>query len=142
MTMPTIVEVILFFHCLSVYNNGLQKRTLNVPQYNCMRTVIGCYVQRLLKVSRKPFSNAPFTDVFIAMAPYILLTNSICQFRVLVTCHSCLSSLPSLNTLDDADNTLREEDGVDVATFECSASQNDALNSVRCPMYDRLHWPN
>lgn len=54
-TTPTIFEVIISFHYLSVFNHGLQKKTLPVPQNYSASTIIGFRAQRLLKACKKLF---------------------------------------------------------------------------------------
>lgn len=50
MTIPTIFEIIFFFHCLSTFNDSLQMKTLRVPHdYRTGKFVVYC-MQRLLKI--------------------------------------------------------------------------------------------
>lgn len=49
MTTRAIFLVIIFFRCLLFFNDGLQKKTLTVPQSYCLGTLIGLHVQHLLK---------------------------------------------------------------------------------------------
>lgn len=79
-TTRSIFEIGFFSHCLPVLSDRLQKKILTVPQNHRAGTLIGFYVQRLLKTLNKLFSGTSFTDFFEAGAPCMLFDNSISQF--------------------------------------------------------------
>lgn len=79
----TILEFTIFFHCLSVFNGGLRKKTLTVYQNYGAGMLVGFCVQRLLKIYRELLSNSPFANNFEAIVSYMLIASGICQFQVL-----------------------------------------------------------
>lgn len=77
---------------------------------------------------RRCLARELFTDLYKAMAPYMLFNNSICQFQVLAACSEGLSLLSLQSTL--ADVSLKRKEGVDTAAFRRPANMNDALRFV------------
>lgn len=77
MTTATIFAVIIFFHCWSVYDDGLQNKTLTVPQDYRAGPLIDICVQHLINVWKELFTKTRFVDVSERMAPDVLFDNFI-----------------------------------------------------------------
>lgn len=83
MSTPTILEVTVFFHCFSVFNDELEKNTLTVPHDYCTGTLINVCVQHLIMVLRELSGTPPSTGSSEAVSPYMLFDNGVCQLQVL-----------------------------------------------------------
>lgn len=81
MTKSAILEFIIFFHCLSMLNDGFLKKTVKLTQDYRDATLIGFCVQLLLTDWKQQFSKSPFIDVLETMASYVLFEKGICRFK-------------------------------------------------------------
>lgn len=62
MTSPTILEVIITFHCLSVFNNGVQNERLNVRQNYRAAALVDFFVEHLSKAWKELMTESQFTE--------------------------------------------------------------------------------
>lgn len=127
MTTTTIFDVIIFFQYFSVFSDGLQKKTLIMPQNHRAGTLIGFCAQRVLKAWKELLSKSPFTDFSKAMSPYMLFDNSACRFPALSTRSEGLSLLLQQKKLVDVSGVLKGEEFVETAVFYWSVNTDDML---------------
>lgn len=85
MTTPVIFEAIIFFQRLSVFNDGLHKRTLILSQDDHTGKWIGFHALRLHKEWKQLFRKSPFTKFSKAMVSDMHLDLSICELQVFST---------------------------------------------------------
>lgn len=101
LTTPTIFEVIIFSHGLSVFHETVTRKTLTVSQDYRARKLIGLFVQRVMKAEKELFNSTPFENSSKTMFPYMLFDNSLSQFKVLSKWNEGLSPLLQNGSLTD-----------------------------------------
>lgn len=137
-TGPTILEVIIFVHCLLLFNHRIQKKMLMVPQYYCSGTLIGLCVYLLLKASKDLFRESPCTYFSKAVPSYTNFDNSIFQFSMLATLFDGLTHLPQEKKLVDVGSPLEDEEGLDADAFQRSTDTDETLRYVTYLILDHL----
>lgn len=109
MSTLTILEVIIVFQCLSVFNSGPEKKPLTVPWDYRAGSLIAFRRKRLLKARKELFSKSSFIESSDVMASYEIFDNSICQFQVLATRSKFLSPFTEQKSLVDVADSEQGE---------------------------------
>lgn len=96
-------------------------------------------MQRLFKACKELLNESSFTDYSDALAPSLLLDNSIRQFWVVLVRSEGPSRLSLQKTLSGFGSPMKGEETVDTYTFDRSSKADDALRYRTYLMFDRLH---
>lgn len=130
MSTATIFKVNIFLRCLSIINDGLQKKTLAVYQDYCGGMLVGFCEQRLLNARKGLFKMFLFTDLSKAMALYVLPDNSTCWFQIPTLRSEGASPLLQQKTPVDIGGPLKVEKHVTYAASNSLANTDQALRYV------------
>lgn len=110
------------FHCLSVFEDGLQLETPMV-QHKCRAdTLIVLSMQGLRRVWKVLPSSSSFKNYSNVMSPWTLFGNPIYQLQMNATCYEDLSPFSQQKTRVNLPGTLNREDSMDTGPFDRSTS--------------------
>lgn len=92
MATSTNFQAVIFFYCLSFFNEGLQRKTLTVLQTDIIVKLMG-FCKQLFSRTGRNCKKAAVNGSSKAIASLMLLGNSKCPLQALVM---CIEELPPL----------------------------------------------